>query len=192
MNKISGQMILGIIIIAIGVLFLFDINVFGLIGKLWPFLLVVFGLYLIFAHRGKSDRVEHTADGRVKNGQSGIPGLIGDIRVAGLSDGVGTIERKLLIGDIVIDLVDSKLLDGVNVIDVALLFGDVTIILPEDYPVKIDIAACVGDLEYKGKRADGFFPSIKESDEAYDRSSSRLHILGKICFGDIKVFTNSK
>lgn len=185
-------MLLGIIIIALGVIFLFDIPLFKLLGKLWPLLFIAFGLYLVFAYRKKSQDRNHTSDEKTVSEQSGIPGLMGDIRVAGLHEGVGIVEKKLFLGDIVVDLVDSKLLEGDNVIDVALFFGDVTIILPEGYPVKIDIAACVGDLEYKDKRVDGFFPSIKKTDEAYANASARLHILGKICFGDIKVFVDSK
>lgn len=192
MNKISGQMIIGIIIILLGVMFFFDLDVGKLITRIGPLALIGFGLYLILSKKRNTGDDQHSTACTGGGEHSGIPGLIGDIKVADLKEGVGVIDKKLLFGNIFIDLTDSKLLEGENIIDTALLFGDITLIVPEDYPVKVNLAACIGDLEFKGERESGFFPSIKHTDEDYTSAPRRLRILGKICFGDIRVFVDSK
>ncbi len=192
MTKISGQIILGIIIIVLGLMFLFDLDVWGVLGRIWPLLLIGFGLYLILTRRKEENDHKRSEINIYATEQSGIPGLFGDIKVGGLSDGIGTIDKKILIGDIVIDLTNSKLLPGENIIDTSLLIGDITMILPEEYPVKVNLTACIGDLQFKGERADGFFSSIKHKDENYDRAESKLRVLGKICIGDIKIYSDSK
>ena len=190
MRKSSGQVLTGALIVALGLIFLFDIKIGELVRRGWPVFLIIFGLYLVFDRRRRpADSKLRLLDG--ESGESGIPGLAGDIKVAGLKDGIGNIDKKILLGDIVMDLTDSKLLPGENVIDVSILAGNITITLPEGFSVKVDLVACAGDLEFKDKRSDGLFSSIKHSDDNYANAEARLFIKGKICFGDIKVFVGS-
>ena len=188
MNRNSGNYILGIIIILLGLIFLFNFDLGDFLGKVWPLILIAFGLYLMVSHRKKTAIGAESLAG--SGYESGIPGIAGDIKVSGLKDGVGIVDKSLLFGDIVINLADSKLLEGENTINSSVLFGDITIVIPEGFPLKVDLAACIGDLNFKDKRVDGFFPNIKHTDENYDNAQARLFIKGRLCFGDIKVIVS--
>jgi lia operon protein LiaF len=188
-NK-NNQALIGFIIIVLGIIFLFDFNLGRLIRILWPLALIAVGLYILI----RSKQHEHDGKGNLpgQSTESGVPGMFGDIRVSGLVDGVGALDKSLLFGDIVIDLTDSKLLDGENTMDLSLLFGDITVIAPEDFPLKLDLKACIGVLDYKPKRIEGFFPNIQHTDDNYVNAQARLFIKGRLCFGDIKIITISK
>jgi predicted membrane protein len=183
-NK-NNQVIGGIILIALGAIFLFSINIGYLFGKLWPLLLIGIGIYFIY-------RTKHGHDNDGSQAQSdisGVPGIMGDIRISGLEQGVGSVSKSLLLGDVVIDLTGSKLLEGENNIDVSVLFGDITITIPGDFPVKVDLNACAGNLVFRQKRVDGFIPKLKHTDDNYAAAQARLHIKGRLCFGNIKILT---
>jgi predicted membrane protein len=182
----NSQLIRGIILIVLGAIFLFSLNLGDLIGKLWPLILIALGIYFIYKtkHRENDDSEPHTT-----GSESGVPGFAGDIRVSGLQEGVGSISKSLLLGDVVIDLTGAKLLDGENNIDVSVLIGDVTIVTPTDFPLKVDLTACIGDLKFRQKRIDGFIPSLKHTDDNYSTAQARLSIKGRLCFGNIKILT---
>ena len=190
MTQNSGNILLGIIMVALGLVFLLDFNLVDFLGKLWPLILIAFGLYFIIGPGRRTGDKQVFIGGRTY--ESGIPGLAGDIKVSGLGNGIGIIEKKLLFGDIVIDISDSKLLDGENTIDVSILFGDITIIIRNDFPVKVDLAACIGNLDYRNKHSEGFFPNLKGADENFMNAQARLFIKGRLCFGDIKILISSK
>ena len=180
----NNQVIGGIILIALGAIFLFSINLGYLFGKLWPLLIIGLGIYFIYKTKHRHDDNE-----QAKSEISGVPGLMGDIRVSGLEQGIGSVSKSLLLGDVVIDLTGAKLLEGENNIDVSVLFGDVTITVPNDFPVEVDLNACVGDLVFRQKRVDGFIPKLKHTDDNYVAAQARLRIKGRLCFGNIKILT---
>lgn len=189
MNKGRGTIIIGAILVLLGILWLFDISIGALLGKLWPLALIAVGLYLLIKAKTRDDSAgSGSVDG---DSISGIPGLAGDIRVGGLADGIGSIDKSLLFGDIVIDLTDAKLLEGDNFINASLLFGDIVIRYPENFPASADLSCCIGDLNYKQKHVDGFFPKIKDNDVNFDKASQRLIIKCRLCMGDIRITTIS-
>ena len=186
MNKYSKNAIFGIILIFLGILLLFD--AFDLIDfwkAIWPIALIIIGLVIIF--KRKKEHSHESPFDSAGSSQSGIPGFLGDIRVAGLTEGVGTIDRSLFIGDIVIDLTGSRLLDGDNVVNTSVVLGDINIFVPNDFPIKIDLSCIAGRVSYDQKISDGFLPGIKHIDNNYDSSSKKLYIKGKAVFGDVKI-----
>ena len=188
-NRYRGNIIAGAILVLLGILWLFDVSIGALLGKVWPLALIAVGLYLLLKTRTRDDsRGDAPIDG---DSISGIPGLAGDIRVGGLSDGIGSIDKSLLLGDIVIDLTDAKLLEGDNFINASLLIGDIVIKYPENFPASVDLSCCIGDLNFKQKHVDGFFPKIKDKDVNFDKASQRLIIKCKVCIGDIRITTIS-
>jgi len=186
----SNYKIWGIVLIALGVIFLFSFNLGDILRALWPLALIAIGLYVIFKQKhGKGNSAGFSVG---QNDQSGIPGLFGDIKMAGLTKGIGSIEKTLLFGDITIDLTGAKLLNGDNYISAMVMFGSIKISLPENFPTKADLGCCAGDLYFRQRHTDGLFVGIKAQDETYDNASARLIINCKIAFGDIKITSISK
>ena len=180
----------GIVLITLGIIFLFNFDLGDILRILWPLALIAIGLYVIFKQKHGTGSSGGFSVGQ--NEQSVVPGLFGDIKMADLTEGIGSIEKTLLFGDITIDLTGGKLLDGDNYISAMVMFGNIRIILPDNYPTKADLGCCAGDLYFRQRHADGLFIGIKAKDETYDNASARLHINGKIGFGDIKVTSTSK
>ncbi|MCP4582508.1 MAG: cell wall-active antibiotics response protein [candidate division Zixibacteria bacterium] len=189
MTTNKNNVIIGAILIILGVMFFFRLDVGDLIGFLWPLVLILIGLYVLVQYKRHKDPDVNSDSGNIT--QSGIPGLFGDIKVSDLTDGVGSIERMLLFGDISIDLTNSKLLDGDNFISVSALFGDLTIITPDDFVLWVNLGCCAGDITFREKHIDGLFVGTNNKDENYDNASARLLINAKLCFGDIKVINTS-
>jgi predicted membrane protein len=191
MNKHSKNALLGIILISLGILFLLDaFDVINFWKAIWPIALIIIGLALIF--KRKKDHSRGKPFDSIGASQSGIPGLLGDIRIAGLTEGVGTIDRSLLLGDIVIDLAGSKLLEGDNIVNASVLLGDVNIFVPDEFPVKVDLSCVAGSVSYNKKSSDGILPGIKHSHDNFENFPARLYIKGKTCFGDVRVISISK
>jgi len=194
MKEHSKKALLGIILVCLGVLFLFDtlglIDFWDAVEILWPLILIAIGLYIIFKRRTSS--VHGRKENAAVNSCDGISGIAGDIVVSGLTGGVGDINRSLLFGDIIIDLTGAKLNDGNNYVDVSVLFGDVKITVPDDFPVSVDMTCCAGSVEYNDKKSDGIFPNIKHKDDGFESSPAKLFIKCRACFGDLKVNDISK
>jgi predicted membrane protein len=183
-------MIIGAILIVLGVMFFFRLDLGDLISFLWPLALILIGLYVLMQY--KRNKEPDTISGSGNITQSGVPGLFGDIKISDLTNGVGSIERMLVFGDITIDLTDSKLLEGDNFIGASVLFGDLTFIIPDDFVVGVNLGCVAGDITYKEKHIDGLFIGYKYNEDNYNQASARLLINAKLCFGDIKVISTSK
>jgi len=54
-NKYRGKIIAGVILVLLGILWLFDVSVGALLGKLWPLALIAIGLYLLLKTRTRDD-----------------------------------------------------------------------------------------------------------------------------------------
>jgi len=175
----------GIVLIALGIIFLFNFDLGDILRVLWPLALIVLGLYVIFKQKHVMGNSAEFSAGR--DNQSGIPGLFGDIKMANISEGIRSIEKTLLFGEITIDLTGGKLLDGDNYLSAMVMFGDIKIIVPDSFSTKADLGCCAGDLYFRHRHADGLFVVIKAKDETFDNASARLLINCKIGFGDIKV-----
>ena len=191
MNTYAKKSLFCILIIFLGLLLLLDtlgfIDFWESFGKLWPIILVVIGLLIIFKkanYRTSTSKKYHD-----KDSFSGIPGLAGDIHVSGLTDGIGILDRSLLFGDIAIDLTGSKLKDGDNTVDASVMFGDIKIFIPSDFPVSVDLSCLAGTTTFNQKSSDGISPGIKHTDNNFENSSARLFIKCRAGFGDLKVET---
>jgi predicted membrane protein len=189
MSGDSRYKVWGIILIALGIIFLFKFSFSAMLRILWPLALIGIGLYVIFKRRHNGTR------GGLSSGDdkiSDVPVLFGDIKIHNLAGGVGSMEKMLLFGDITIDLTGAKLNSGDNYISAMAMFGDIRIIVPDDFPAKADLACCAGDLNFRKRHTGGIFVGMKAKDDNYDNASAKLLINSKICFGDIKVTSKSK
>jgi len=183
-EKNSG-IIFGLILMGLGVFFLFGFSLGRIISKLWPLALIAIGLYILLKTKKRNRSSDDLSD--ITGDESGTTSMFGDIRIAGLADGIGAIDRSLVFGDIVIDLTEAKLLDGENNIDVSVFFGDIIIFVPDKFPVNIDLNVYFGDLDFEREHIEGFFPIIKHTDDNYNSAIAKLNIKCRVGFGDIKI-----
>lgn len=196
MTGVSKQIVMGLVIIFLGFVLLFDslgyieIDFWSLMGDLWPLVLIVIGLIVVFKSSGKTKHEVSSSKGKSSN--NSISGLFGDIRIAGISEAVGKIDRSLLIGDIVVDLSGSRLQDGDNYVGVSVIFGDVVVTVPADFPVSVDLSCIAGSASFGDKKSDGLMPKIRYTENDFGSAPAKLYIKGNTIFGDVKVIKSTK
>ncbi len=142
-NKITG-----LILILIGGVFLsrdiFDLELREVLKLVLPSLLIVLGLLIIFkrsfsgrAYERKSidvDSVDHINETNIFGGTNKI------IKASSFKGGQVT----SIFGGCEIDLTECNLSEENSIIEVLTVFGGSTFIVPDDWTVKIDVAAVFG------------------------------------------------
>lgn len=186
---------MGLVLILLGVLLLLDslaildFDFISLVGKFWPLILIFIGAWIILSpKKDHTFRVvtEHDILDATKT-DSAFLGVFGDIRVVETGQFSGPIDKSLLVGDIVIDLRNSKIANGENHVSASVLLGDIDIIIPSDCPASIDLSCLLGSATSGENSSDGFAPRINLTDPNYDRSTAKLKISGRALVGDVKV-----
>ena len=94
MRANKNHIIIGAILIILGLIFLFDLDFGDLVGIIWALALIAVGLYILSRYKKQKD--SDTSGSDVEDSQSGIPGVFGDIRVSGLAEGIGSLEKMLV------------------------------------------------------------------------------------------------
>lgn len=119
---------------------------FGVRRLLWPTLLIIVGVVIIFrssVSRRNFPKSENSND------------FIDDVAIFGGGDKVITSTNfkggniTAIFGGSKIDLTKAQLAPGQNVIDVFCLFGGTTIIVPENWNVKVDVVSVLGGFSDK-------------------------------------------
>ncbi|TVR73100.1 MAG: hypothetical protein EA408_05600 [Marinilabiliales bacterium] len=173
MTKRDGRLA-GIILLSIGVFFLLPkLTILPVHASrlFWPALLIVVGVLIIF--KG-SFRRGLGYSGSKLNGDA-----IEDVNVFGGHDRI--IETPNFKGGEIVnvfgggnyDLLQSRLSPGNNVLEVVMIFGGSKIIVPQDWDVKVDVAAVFG----------GFSDKRIKSPEITRDPSRTLIIKGVAIFG---------
>jgi predicted membrane protein len=203
MSRQDRNIVVGLIIFAVGAVLLLnslgliEFNFWRLLGKFWPIILIIIGLIILLEKDeldfglAAKDHLRQEIFDENKRGESTAFGLFGDIRMAGLDEMVGEIDKSLLVGDIVIDLTGSKLASGDNRLNVSVLIGDIDIIIPRDFPISAEPGCLIGSVQVDDHKSDGFAASVKHGDDNFADSSSRLTIRARALVGDIKIVHKS-
>lgn len=198
MSKQDKNVIIGLIIIAIGGILLLDtfeiinFNFWRMAGKFWPVILIVIGLMVIldrgkFKNSDKEYRARDIKSDDANSHESTAFGIFGDIRMAGFTGVPDSIDKSILIGDIVIDLSGARISEGECHISVSALIGDIDILLPGNVPVKADLNCLLGSTMVDRRKSDGLAANINHEDDRYTEASARIYIHGRALIGDISV-----
>ena len=185
-QKNFWTILFGMALILIGILALLDslelVSFWSVLGKLWPLILIVLGIWLLVRRRHfhRDEKVE------IKEGKK-YSKAFGDLKIdSGGMDPHG-MDVEMGFGDLEVNLNRASLSDRENVIHLALGFGDIRVWIPSDLKVKISASCGVGDIDVLGRTTDGLGKTMEHQDEDYDSAQRRLKILVKIGFGDIKI-----
>ncbi len=178
-NLLSSQhKVSGVILIAIGGIFLYDkfydlnISVWNL---LWPAILIIVGTSLLLKHSRKGDEGFHFKSNPPDNPED----VIDEVSI--FSGSEKTITSKnfrggkitSIFGGSELNFTKAELSEGNNVIELFYMFGGSTIIVPANWHINIDVVAIFG----------GFSDKRYKSKDLVGESDKRLTIKGLVLFG---------
>jgi predicted membrane protein len=177
---INSNDIAGYILVTIGTVFLLS-KYYGFNAwDLWPVILIVLGIYLVFNFTKRSGI--HNKRFSARFGSKGTE-LNEDIidEVAVFGGGKKFITSKnfqggritAIFGGLEIDLYDTHLAPGENVIDILTIFGGVSFHVPRDWKVILKITPVFG----------GFSDERRRSPDLESSSDKILIIKGMVLFG---------
>ncbi len=150
--------------ILIGVLFLFlsrnkaagfvfiAIGLFNLVPELWPLLLVLIGLYIIYGrtrHNKQKDESAETEQSKSSTDYVESVSIFGGGSKIINSDNFKGGSIVSIFGGSEINLTNSKLAEGENNIEITAVFGGTTLTVPSDWNVVIDVLPIFGGFSDK-------------------------------------------
>jgi predicted membrane protein len=150
----SQRKTFGVIIAAVGLFFLLP-AIFPFIsiqGKIiFPVLIIVLGLYIIFKHRSEKSDALSRGD-LVKMDTLDEVAIFGGGQKIIYSDTFRGGNITSIFGGSEIDLTNCKLAEGNQVIDVLFIFGGSEIIVPTDWNVLVSVTPIFGGFSNKSRR----------------------------------------
>ncbi|MCK4858139.1 MAG: hypothetical protein KAT58_09240 [candidate division Zixibacteria bacterium] len=183
-----ATLLFGVLIVVLGVLFLFD-NLgwyafsFGdFVVDFWPVALIIIGAALIYKQfRSKSDPA--WTDYVSKD----FPKTVGDKKLKPTRIPPEGLNIKLGVGEIALDLSETVLNNGENNIECGLGAGELRIIVPRNVALKASGRAGVGDVYLLGQHVDGFAARLNHEDDGYAAAARKINLTTKVGMGEIRV-----
>ncbi|TSA29858.1 MAG: hypothetical protein D4R68_01570 [Ignavibacteriales bacterium] len=164
----------GVVLMAIGL--------FNLVPELWPLLLVLIGLYIIFGRRGHCRRSEEPVEkGQPQNSNDYFESISifgGSSKIVN-SDNFKGGNIVSIFGGSEINLTNSKLAEGENNIEITAVFGGTTLIVPSDWNVELDVLPIFG----------GFGDKRMKDPNKKIQEGRKLLIKGIVLFGGGEIKT---
>lgn len=187
MRKGFGTLLWGAILITLGILILFDnlriLEFWDSLGKLWPIILILVGIWIIY-QRSEGTTTKDGIIPKQKNLSQGFGDLIIDAKDMD-PDGLNLSSG---FGDVEVNLTKARFEEKEHNVNISSGFGDVRVMLPQDVPVSATGKSLAGKIDILGRTADGLGNNLSHKDENYDSSTKKVKIFAKLGFGDIKVF----
>lgn len=169
-----------------GVVFM-AIGLFNLVPELWPLLLVLIGLYIIFGRGccGHNRFFQSKSSIDSQNQTAGGNDYVESVNIFGGGNKVIHSENfkggniVSIFGGSEINLSNCKLASGENIIEVTAIFGGTTIIVPADWKIGMDILPIFG----------GFGDKRSKDPNKTFQEGKLLTIKGLVIFGGGEVKT---
>jgi len=190
MRLTQKNIVWGAILVVLGLLLLFD--AFGVIDfwwnfwKLWPLLLVWWGIQLLRRGRGDGSVVEGFGDRTLRLTDETISqdGIFGDIRITMAGEVFRGGDVSNVFGDVFVDLAEVTRVEGEARLLVKCVFGDIRIRLPKNVEYTIEGSSSFGHTAAPG--------GVKMGKEAiasgsFEGAPDRLRLSVSCTFGDIDV-----
>ncbi len=173
--QLNGQMVMGMIIIGLGVLFLlgnlfdFDIGAF-----FWPFVLIGTGVWILVRPK--------MMDGDTAVTQR----LLGEIDRTG-NWAVQNEEFQSFIADTTLDLTKADLPKGLTQFRFMNFVGDIELFVPEGVGVSVSSSAFVNEISINGDKEETILGGLHRQTENYDHATTQIKVDASGFVNEIKV-----
>jgi lia operon protein LiaF len=184
-SRPDGRILFGLIIIILGLILLLEniypnAHIWRFIGRLWPLILILLGLYIVFSRHRMQSRIYISS-------RAAYNRILGDMRLDYQGKELGNFVASQIVGDLTVDLTGSRLKPGINNITISTIIGDSSIIIPRQFPLKISAKTILGDIDFERRREGGIFPKMEHSDDNYETFQDKLFITISGVIGDMRL-----
>jgi len=199
-KKDTGRLLWGILLIAIGVMFLLDysgaIEFGSFVRTWWPALLIIWGAYLLkrrFSWPAApevaastqtvfGDRKDQIAADQVEHAN-----VFGNVDLALASQNLKGGSVSTVFGDCRLDLSRSRWAEGENTLTVSGVFGNMVLALPAGAAFSLSANTFLGTVRVQGNQQSGFSPTVVLESPDYAASPRKLRIRLSQVFGEVEV-----
>jgi len=176
MNRLWEALVGGALIL-LGVLFL--ANNLGVIqidfgrvwGLLWPLLLVMVGVSIVWGSR-------QSYGGAV---------TFGHVRIGDGPWELADMDMRSGMGEVHLDLTTARIPDGEHTLRVHLWMGSIRIVVPRDLALTAQGKVTLGSLHLLGRKAEGGFRELSYTSPDYPTASRRVRLDTGVFIGEVVV-----
>lgn len=185
-SKNTWSILFALLLILIGVLALLNsldvVEFWPSLGKLWPLVLVILGIWLLFRRRHFiwDDKV-YVHEGNKQNK------AFGDMKIDSTGKDPHGMNIEMGFGDLEVNLTKAAFADKESLVQLTLGFGDLKVWIPSDVKTSISANCGAGDIDVLGKTDKGLGNKVEHQDEGYESAQKKLKLIVKLGFGDIKI-----
>ena len=189
MRSREWRLFWGIVFIAVGVVWLWNISGLGphiSLWSFWPLGLIFIGIYILLRQTG------HLAPLHVlflESSPGSMNRILGSVRLGGPGVTVENQDVLTVISDVKVDLRQSILPEGESVMGIRALLGNVTVIVPASMAVFAGANVVAGDVRILGQQRDGVFVDYATSTPAYATAQRKLRVDIEMVVGEAAVVT---
>ena len=170
-----GQMIIGLVLVVIGLLFvigiIFDIN---LRGSFWAVVLIILGVWMLVRPRVLPDTAgEHFR-------------FLGDV----VRRGPWKVQNQAFwafLGDVKLDFTEAEIPDGETVIRSHSFLGDMRVIAPQDLAISVSSIGFITDVRLFGEKRGGIIAPSEIATPGYEDAPKKLRLETLSFLGGLKV-----
>ncbi len=206
MNR-TGNLWWGLVLIALGVMFLLDnmdVLDFGqAIRTYWPAFLVVWGIGILLSRSGASrapsvggtvnpsslagdvNEIFNDRNDNIETEHVSYSSVFGDLSLRLLSGNFKGGNVTTVFGDTTIDLTSATLADGDNKLKLSGVFGDVRMLLAPTMAYEISASSVFGAIQAAGLKRDGFSSNLAVQSPEYPSAAKRVRLEVSQVFGDV-------
>lgn len=181
------RIIAGFFLIAVGAIILLDrsgsinFDLGDFISDYWPLILIIIGVWMIYEHSRTSSKGAKTTCCRVYSKN------FGDLNISPAEIEQSGADYSLMMGNLNINLGETKLFAGENVIKASLNAGDMKIKIPENVICSITASCTAGDINIFGQKRSGLSIDLNYQDDRYSSQLTKLKIIASCSLGNIKI-----
>ncbi|MFO7697033.1 MAG: cell wall-active antibiotics response protein LiaF [Anaerolineae bacterium] len=171
--KSQGQIILGVALIAVGLLAILDRWLGISLGRVFfPLLLIALGVWIM------------VRPSRVAAGTRVAQQIFGDVV---RKDAVASEDILVLIGDVKIDWRAAEWPFAPVHLHISGLLGDIRVKLPQHVGVSLEARSAIGSMRLDDRKQDAFFALTSLRTDGYEDADQQLAIEVTHLLGDVRV-----
>jgi predicted membrane protein len=202
MRQRSNSIFWGVILILLGILWMFDnlgyIDFWDFVESYWPVILIIIGISIILKNRATKiyeqpeAEMHHSTTARgvkmnIESEKLNYSNIFGDVVLDITSQHFYGGSVSNVFGDIEIDLTKTHIESGEKILHINGVFGDIDIAVSKDLPVAVYGNITFGDIKILGEKRSGISQQLNYKSPNYDQSDKKIKIYISQVFGDIKV-----